>query len=105
MLDGICESGLLDDYVRLGSVFSAEEKYHRRFLSERMEYLKKAGDIRRFVSQTRVFVGTTSTMASQTELLKNIPFETAFIDEASQILEPQLLPFFFLSLFFPLLIL
>ena len=95
MLDGICESGLLDDYVRLGSVFSAEEKYHHRFLSERMEYLKKAGDIRRFVSQTRVFVGTTSTMASQTELLKNIPFETAFIDEASQILEPQLLPFFF----------
>ena len=47
--------------------------------------------MRRSIAETRVFVGTTTTMSGQHALFRLKRFDLAIIDEASQILEPHLL--------------
>ena len=43
------------------------------------------------IARCRVFVGTVATLSSKTELFRLKTFDVAIVDEATQILEPQLL--------------
>ncbi len=97
MLDRICQERpeLLTDYLRIGSTLTADERYHRRFLKERCGSIRNAEELRLLLSGTKIYVGTTSSISIQSELLRNIHFSVAFIDEASQILEPQMLGLLF----------
>ena len=93
MLENLCGDcpELLSDYVRIGSSVTTDEPYRRRLLSERCGRRGTAAEVRLFLEHSRVFVATTTTMSSQTLLLQRFSFDVAFIDEASQILEPYLL--------------
>lgn len=97
MLDRICEDepDLLTDYLRIGSMLTADKRYHQRFLDERCAHVENTEGIRLMLSRTKVYVGTTSSISVQAELLEKIHFSVAFIDEASQILEPQMLGLLF----------
>lgn len=92
-VDEICsklvEEGL--DFVRLGPSLSCEKRYSPYLLEERTKTCKNVGEIRQVVSDTHIFVGTTTAIASASlSLFRLKSFSLAIIDEASQILEPQL---------------
>lgn len=86
---------LLDDYLRIGSDLSCAEAYRHRLLVNRCAHLHRADAIKELVSSTRVIVGTVIAVSGQPLLLEHCFFDVAFIDEASQLLEPQLLSLLF----------
>ena len=97
MLEGLIKEhpDLLDDYVRFGSPLSAAENYRSRLLNQRCDRLQDTSSVLSLLSRTRVFVGTAVMLTSLPLLFEHMTFDVAFVDEASQLLEPHLLPFFF----------
>lgn len=91
-VDEIC--GMLSDnaidYIRIGNEYSCDERYHSHLLSEYIENNPKLTTIRERIMGTHVIVGTTSTLQSKSYLFELKSFSMAIIDEASQILEPNL---------------
>lgn len=82
------------DFIRFGNDFSCEKAYLPNLLSERilqMEHPNKQRVIN-LIKQTRVFCGTTTSLCAALPLFELKQFSLAIIDEASQILEPHLLP-------------
>ena len=93
-VDEICsklvEEGL--DFLRIGSPFSCERPYREYLIENRTKGCKNIGEIRDLIDNCRIFVGTTTAITSASvSLFRLKSFELAIIDEASQILEPQLL--------------
>lgn len=91
-VDEIC-SKLVEnniDFTRLGLKTACPERYIPFHIEERIEHLSKVDEIRESIAQTRVFVGTTTAVNSHIELFRLKKFSLAIIDEASQILEPQI---------------
>ncbi len=88
MLESITPSSL--PYVRIGSELNCEERFRKRLLPNVMADCVKRTDIIRRMKETRIFVGTVSSIASKGELFAIKHFNVAIIDEASQILEPHL---------------
>ena len=92
-VDEICEKmqkhGI--EFVRIGSRLSCDARFHDQLLGEKVRTCANATAIRRMIAETRVFVGTTTAVASKLHLFTLKHFELAIIDEASQILEPHLL--------------
>ncbi|MBP3774481.1 MAG: ATP-dependent helicase [Bacteroidaceae bacterium] len=93
MLEQICETHprLLNDYLRIGAELTTAQAYRRRLLSARMAQVHRAADVRRLLESMPVIVGTATTLSSLNLLQHTISFDVAFIDEASQMLEPHLL--------------
>ena len=78
------------DYLRLGSELGCAEAYRDRLLKTQAE--KSSVDkLRDLIRHTRVFVSTTSSIGNAAPLFDIVHFDVAIIDEASQILEPQIL--------------
>ena len=91
-VDEICskldEEGI--DFLRIASASVCEERFHKYLLANRIRGMKKAEEVRRYISEVRVVCATTSTMNANAHLFSVKHFTLAIIDEASQILEPQL---------------
>lgn len=81
----VCEKleGLGIDFIRLGR---GEEPYCWQNLSGRL----KLDELYEHVARARVFVSTQATFANSLDLLHFKKFHTLIVDEASQLLEPQL---------------
>ena len=92
-VDEICskltEEGI--DFVRIGSEASCSEAYRPYLLDNKVEGIVKIDAIKDFVRRQRIFVGTTTAFNSRQAIFALRSFSLAIIDEASQILEPQLL--------------
>ncbi|MBR0433960.1 MAG: AAA family ATPase [Bacteroidaceae bacterium] len=92
-IDEICskleEDGI--DYLRIGSPLSCERAYHSHLLSHRVDECQNVSDVRQLIVRSRVFVGTTTSITANQLLFTLCRFTLAIIDEASQILEPQLI--------------
>lgn len=92
-VDEICsklvENGI--DFIRLGRDFSCAEKYRSHLLEVRAGSYTSLSALERMLRNMRVYVSTTSTMNSHPSLFKLKHFDLAIVDEASQILEPQLM--------------
>lgn len=78
------------DFVRLGSELGCHEAYRSHLLGKRSEACRDGRDIRQMIEHCRVFCGTTTAFNSQIALLSIKHFDLAIVDEASQILEPQI---------------
>lgn len=93
-VDEICsklvEEGL--DFLRMGSEASSVEAYHPYLLENRVLECQTVEDVRALIQRQRIFVGTTTAMNGQTPLFRLVQFHLAIVDEASQILEPHILP-------------
>ena len=92
-VDEICsmlESAALD-YLRLGSAASCDPQYAGRLLDSVLGSQPRLDGIRRQVAATRIVVATTSTMLSRPFIFQLKRFSLAIIDEASQILEPNII--------------
>ena len=80
------------DFLRIGSPYSCEKPYREYLIENRTKCCKNIGEIRDLIDNCRIFVGTTTAITSASvSLFRLKSFELAIIDEASQILEPQLL--------------
>ena len=93
-VDEICsklvEEGV--DFLRIGSLFSCEKPYRKYLMENRTKECRNIGEIREMIDHCRVFVGTTTAITTASvSLFRLKSFDLAIIDEASQILEPQLL--------------
>lgn len=94
-VDEICDS--LDEvngqphFVRIGSELSCEARHQDKLLEKVIEKCETREQVRTTIIGHRIFVGTVSSISSKMELFKLKHFEVAIIDEASQILEPQII--------------
>lgn len=78
------------DFMRIGSELGCHETYRSHLLGKRSEACRNGEEIRQLIAQCRVFCGTTTALNSQAGLLTIKAFDLAIVDEASQILEPQI---------------
>lgn len=81
------------DYLRLGNPHSCEPAYRSHLLDNQVSELT-LDEMEQLLQQTRVIVGTTSTLNGSLALFAQKRFDLAIVDEASQILEPQLVGLF-----------
>ncbi|SFG35321.1 AAA domain-containing protein [Prevotella sp. KH2C16] len=91
-VDEIC--GMLEDnhldYLRIGQEFSCDERYRPHLIKYAIEGLPLLSQIKERILSTRIFVATTTAMQSNANLFNLKHFDLAVIDEASQILEPNI---------------
>ncbi|MDR0766823.1 MAG: AAA family ATPase [Odoribacteraceae bacterium] len=94
-VDEICETlEQLDGrppYVRVGPELPCAAAYRHRLLEKIIAPCKKRKEIRDAIDAHHLFVATTTAIAGKTTLFLLKHFHVAIIDEASQILEPQVI--------------
>ena len=92
-VDEICEmlSDAGIDYIRIGNEFSCAPRFRDKLLSKRSAAMAHLHDISSMIADSRIIVGTTSTMLSRQYLFNVKHFSLAIVDESSQILEPDLI--------------
>ncbi len=88
--DKLIEAGV--DFVKIGNSLSSSTASRPYLLSERVQSMPRVDDVLNLIRKARVFVGTTTSLSGQQMLFQHKQFSLAIIDEASQILEPHLLP-------------
>lgn len=92
-VDEICsklvEEGI--DFLRIGRSYNTPETYRPFLLEQQIQSCRNLQSLSSLIEQRRVVVATTTTLNSQIALLKLKQFSLAIIDEASQILEPDLI--------------
>lgn len=92
-VDEICNmlSENMLDYIRMGNEFSCSPEYSDHLLQEVIDESPSLHTIRSTLENARIVVATTSTMNSRSALFNIKQFDLAVIDEASQILEPNII--------------
>jgi hypothetical protein len=78
-------------YIRVGSELSCDERFRERLIENVLAPFNNRREVRTCLSACRVYVGTVASVSSKPELFKLKRFDVAIVDEATQILEPQLL--------------
>lgn len=88
------------NFVRIGNELSCSEKHKHNLLNNIIESeakrLEQDGDkfsresIKAVLSEHRVYISTISSISSKADIFKLKKFDVVIVDEASQILEPQI---------------
>ena len=78
------------DYIRIGNEYSCDPKYSDHLLQEVLDENTTLKSIKSTLAEAQIIVATTSTMNSRSALFNIKHFELVIIDEASQILEPNI---------------
>ncbi len=84
----LVEEGI--DFLRLGSATSCAKQMWPHLLEERARGCANVEELRQTLAGARVIAGTVHSLSHRTELFALRRFTLAIVDEASQILEPQL---------------
>ena len=96
-VDEICDmlvsSGIAErtPFVRIGNELSCDRRFVPYLLDQCIDENVKMTELRQRLMDTRIYVGTTSSLNSRTYLFNLKHFCLAIIDEASQILEPDII--------------
>ena len=93
-VDEICTmlEGISVDYLRLGPSFACAEEHRKYLLSTKAEQVPSRKEVRKLLQMAPVIVGTIASISSASELFQLRHFDAAIVDEASQALEPHLMP-------------
>ena len=96
-VDEICEAldslggDIREQYLRIGSRFSTAERFRRQLLNARIAGVNTRAELRAALEPRRIIVSTAASFAQNDKLLEIKTFHRLIVDEASQILEPQLI--------------
>ena len=80
------------NYVRIGPELSSDPAYRDHTLALLSRQYPTRHGIRQVLASSPIIVGTIASIAASQELFLLKQFSTAIVDEASQVLEPQMLP-------------
>lgn len=86
-----CEQSECEAYIRIGTELSCAEPYRNRLLQHVSEQAKSREQLRNKIESTRIYISTLASITGRMELFALKHFHVAIVDEASQILEPQLI--------------
>ena len=92
-VDEIC--GMLADngydFIRIGNEYTCDRRFRKYLLSHQLDGKTNLADMRHRIDSTRIVVATTSTMQSRSFVFAMKRFSLVIVDEASQILEPNII--------------
>ncbi|MBR3531489.1 MAG: AAA family ATPase [Bacteroidaceae bacterium] len=93
-VDEICE--MLETtslpYLRMGRELACDARFHQRLMVRVMEGKESRREILQTLGKYDIIVSTVASLCSHLDLFQIMQFHLAIFDEASQILEPQILP-------------
>lgn len=97
-VDELCETinqvfkdkGFVSDYIRIGSELSCDPQFRSHLLQNKSRGIKSREELRQLIAKQRIIVGTLASIINKPEIFTLKKFQVALIDEASQILEPQI---------------
>ncbi|MGM9701601.1 MAG: DEAD/DEAH box helicase [Prevotella sp.] len=91
-VDEIC--GMLEtaaiDYLRIGNEYVCDPRFRHRLLEQQVGDRPRLDTVRGLIAATRVVVATTATLLGKMHLFGIKRFDVAIVDEASQLLEPNI---------------
>ncbi len=96
-VDEICEAldtlggDIREKYLRIGSRHATAERFRGQLLSTNISGTNTRADLKNVLQNRRIFVSTVASFSQNDGLLKIKKFQRLVVDEASQILEPQLI--------------
>ncbi|WP_418214542.1 AAA domain-containing protein [Bacteroides difficilis] len=94
-VDEICKSLAsirpVVDFIRVGSELSCDETYRTHLIENELASCNRRSEVYERIRSCRIIVGTVAAISGKPELFRLKHFNVAIIDEATQILEPQLL--------------
>lgn len=94
-VDEICKSlSTLDPpipFIRLGNELTCADAYRECLLERHISEATSRNEVRECLLEHQIFVGTVAYVSNKSSLFELKRFDAAIIDEATQILEPQLL--------------
>lgn len=79
------------DFIRVGSELSCDESYRDHLIENELSSCNRRSEVYERIRNCRIIVGTVAAISGKPELFRLKHFNVAIIDEATQILEPQLL--------------
>lgn len=79
------------DFIRIGSELACDAAYRPHLIENVLASCATRREVQERMARCRIFVGTVATLSAKTELFRLKTFDVALVDEATQILEPQLL--------------
>lgn len=82
------------DFIRMGSELACETCYRPYLMESVLAACNNRREVQERINRCPIFVGTVSTLSSRQDLFRLKQFDVAIVDEATQILEPQLLGLF-----------
>lgn len=96
-VDEICEAldsiggNIRSQYLRIGGKYATAERFREQLLNTKIAEAKNRADLKAVLESHRIFVSTVASFGQSEGLLKLKKFQRLIVDEASQILEPQLI--------------
>jgi len=79
------------DFIRVGSELSCDENYRSHLIENELSSCNRRSEVYERIRNCRIIVGTVAAISGKPELFRLKHFNVSIIDEATQILEPQLL--------------
>ncbi|MBK7358827.1 MAG: AAA family ATPase [Saprospiraceae bacterium] len=79
------------DFIRIGSRYAVHPKFRKNLLEEKISGFKTRKELQKLINSTRIVTATLASIQGKRELFQLKNFDTVIIDEASQILESQLI--------------
>ncbi|MEI6412188.1 MAG: AAA domain-containing protein, partial [Bacteroidota bacterium] len=96
-VDEICEAleslgeDIKNQYLRIGARFSTAERFRDQLLSQKIIGVETRAELLQILQSRRIFVSTVASFSQNDSLLKIKKFQRLVVDEASQLLEPQVI--------------
>lgn len=78
-------------YLRLGTPTDTPPAYHPHLLQHAIDQCKDRNALREVINRTRFWVGTTARLQATRQLFDLVSFDTIIVDEASQLLDFQVI--------------
>jgi DNA replication ATP-dependent helicase Dna2 len=93
-VDEMCSSVrdlVSDRMIRIGSSLGCDRAHEDLLLDQQIASLSNRKEIRKLIEDTGLFAGTLSSVLGKNELFELKQFDVVIVDEASQILEPNII--------------
>ncbi|MGL5937879.1 MAG: DEAD/DEAH box helicase [Phocaeicola sp.] len=78
-------------YIRVGNELTCDPRFRERLIENVLASCNNRQAVRNCLQACRIYVGTVASISGKSELFRLKTFDVAIVDEATQILEPQLL--------------